>query len=704
MEEPPTGCYHVRAVANRLIEETSPYLLQHAYNPVDWHSWGAEALRRAKEEDKPILLSIGYSACHWCHVMEGESFEDEEIARIMNEHFISIKVDREERPDLDAIYMQAVQAITGRGGWPLTVFLTPEGEPFYGGTYFPPEDRHGLPGFPRVLLAMAEAYRTRRQEVVSSGQQLAARLRQAAQPGPGTEPLTVDILDQAYRALASQFDAQDGGFGLAPKFPQPMAHEFLLRYWHRAGERDALSMVELTLEKMALAGMYDQLGGGFHRYSTDAQWLVPHFEKMLYDNALLNRLYIHAYQATDRPIYRRIAEETLDYVLREMTASSGGFYSAQDADSEGVEGKFYVWSRQEIISALGAEDGELFSQYYGVTQEGNFEGRNILHVPQEAAALAQQIGVSVETLRSAVERGKARLLADRERRPRPGRDEKVLTAWNGLMLRSFAEAASVLGRPDYRQAAVANASFLLEAVVDDGGRLLRAYKDGQAKLKGYLEDYAFLIDGLLALHEATFDGRWLDEAVSLARAMIALFWEEGQGVFYDTGRDHEALVIRPRDVFDNATPSGSAMAADVLLRLSVISGEAEYSRLSTRALRSMREPMAVTPSGFAQWLAALDFYLSTPKEVAVLGSREDGATEALLAVIYGRYLPNKVLVGCDPGDRHVQGVPLLEGRSMVGGRPTAYVCERYTCQQPVTTPDELVAQLDPNNVRPASSR
>ncbi len=691
-------------MANRLIEETSPYLLQHANNPVDWHSWGAEALRRAKEEDKPILLSIGYSACHWCHVMEGESFEDEEIARIMNEHFISIKVDREERPDLDAIYMQAVQAITGRGGWPLTVFLTPEGEPFYGGTYFPPEDRHGLPGFPRVLLAMAEAYRTRRQEVVSSGQQLAASLRQAAQPGPGTEPLTVDILDQAYRALASQFDAKDGGFGLAPKFPQPMAHEFLLRYWHRVGEQDALSMVELTLEKMALSGMYDQLGGGFHRYSTDAQWLVPHFEKMLYDNALLSRLYLHAYQATGRPIYRRIAEETLDYVVREMTASSGGFYSAQDADSEGVEGKFYVWSRQEIISALGAEDGELFSQYFGVTQEGNFEGRNILHVPLEEAALSQQIGVSVEALRSAVERGKARLLADRERRPRPGRDEKVLTAWNGLMLRSFAEAASILGRPDYRQAAVANASFLLEAAVDDGGRLLRAYKDGQAKLKGYLEDYAFVIDGLLALHEATFDGRWLDEAVSLARAMIALFWEEGQGVFYDTGQDHEALVIRPRDVFDNATPSGSAMAADVLLRLSVISGEAEYSRLSTRALRSMREPMAVTPSGFAHWLAALDFYLSTPKEVAVLGPPEDAATEALLAVIYGRYLPNKVLVGCDPGDCHIKGVPLLEGRSMVDGRPTAYVCEHYTCQQPVTTPDELVAQLDPNDARPASSR
>jgi hypothetical protein len=446
---------------------------------------------------------------------------------------------------------------------------------------------------------------------------------------------------------------------------------------------------------MALAGMYDQLGGGFHRYSTDAHWLVPHFEKMLYDNALLSRLYLHAYQATGRPIYRRIAEETLDYVLREMTAPDGGFYSSQDADSEGVEGKFYVWSRQEIISTLGAEDGELFSRYYGVTEEGNFEGRNILHVPQEEAALAEQIGISVEDLRSAVDRGKALLLADRERRPKPDRDEKVLTAWNGLMLRSFAEAASILGRSDYRQAAAANASFLLEAVVDERGRLLRAYKDGKAKLNGYLEDYAFLIDGLLVLHEATFDGRWLDEASSLARAMIDLFWEEGDGVFYDTGKDHEALVIRPRDVFDNATPSGSSMAADVILRLSVISGEAEYSRLSTRALRSMQEPMALTPSAYTHWLAALDFYLSNAKEIAVLGPRDDSATEALLAEIYGRYLPNKVLVGCDPGDSHIEGVPLLEGRSMVDGRPTAYVCEHYTCQQPVTTPDELAAQLGP---------
>ncbi|MFQ6020210.1 MAG: thioredoxin domain-containing protein, partial [Dehalococcoidia bacterium] len=435
---------------NRLIDETSPYLLQHADNPVDWYSWGEEALRRAKEEDKPILLSIGYSACHWCHVMERESFEDPETARVMNELFVSIKVDREERPDLDGIYMQAVQALTGQGGWPLTVFLTPEGEPFFGGTYFPPEDRHGLPGFPRVLQAVAEAYRTKREDVTRSAQQMASQLRQAAQSRPSPEPLTADILDQAYRSLDSRFDRQDGGFGAAPKFPQPMAHEFLLRYHHRSGESNALAMVELTLERMARGGMYDQIGGGFHRYSTDAVWLVPHFEKMLYDNALLSRLYLHAYQLTDRPLYRRIAEETLDYVLREMAAPDGGFYSAQDADSEGVEGKFYVWTRQEIESELGAEDGALLCRYFGVSDEGNFEGQNILYQPHDAETVAQQLGVPVERLTAALERGKAHLLAVRDRRVRPGRDEKILTAWNGLMLRSLAEAAGALDREEYR--------------------------------------------------------------------------------------------------------------------------------------------------------------------------------------------------------------------------------------------------------------
>jgi uncharacterized protein YyaL (SSP411 family) len=591
--------------------------------------------------------------------------------------------------------MQAVQAMTGAGGWPLTVFLTPDGEPFHGGMYFPPEDRHGLPAFPRVLLAVAEAYRSRRGEVGRTAQQLASHLRQAGRPYPGVEPLTVDILHQAYRSLAAQFDAREGGFGPLPKFPQPPVQQFLLRYWHRTGTPEALSMVELTLEKMARGGVYDQLGGGFYRYSTDGQWLVPHFEKMLYDNALLSRLYLHVYQATGRSLYRRIAEETLDYVLREMTAPMGGFYSAQDADSEGVEGKFYVWRRQEIVSILGPGDGELFCQFYGVTPEGNFEGRNVLHIPRDLEQMAQQVGVAAGELLAVVERGKAKLLAARERRIRPGRDDKVLTSWNGLTLGSLAEAACVLGRQDYRKAAVANASFLLEALVDGEGRLLRACKGVRAKLKGYLEDYAFLIDGLLALHEATFGGRWLEVSISLARAMIDLFWDEAQGGFYDTGQDHEALIVRPRNLLDNVIPSGSSAAADVLLRLGVLTGDQEYARLATTTLRSMRELMASTPTGCAHWLSGLDSHLSTPKEVAIVGPRDDGATEALLAVIYGRYLPNRVLVGCDPGEPTAQAIPLLEGRGMVDGKPAAYVCERYACQQPVTSPEALADQLGP---------
>ncbi|MDP2674321.1 MAG: thioredoxin domain-containing protein [Dehalococcoidia bacterium] len=681
-------------MANRLIDETSPYLLQHAHNPVDWYPWGPDALRRAKEEDKPILLSIGYSACHWCHVMEGECFEDPEIAQIMNEHFINVKVDREERPDLDTIYMQAVQAMTGRGGWPLTVFVTADGEPLYGGTYFPPEDRHGLPSFPRVLLAVAEAYRTRRDDVVRAGQQLASRLRQAAQTRPSVEPLSSDLLHDAYRTLAAPFDTRDGGFGAPPKFPQAMAHEFLLRYYHRTGDQRALAMVELTLDRMARGGMYDQLGGGFHRYSTDGEWLVPHFEKMLYDNALLSRLYLRAYQATRRPFYRRIAEETLDYVLREMTAPNGGFYSAQDADSEGVEGTFYVWTRKEILTAIGPEDGDLFCQYFGVTEEGNFEARNILHVPQEAQALAQEIGVNVQRLTSAVARGKARLLAVRHQRPRPSRDEKILAGWNGLMIRSLAEAACILRRQDYRQAAEDAAAFLLDALCPQG-RLLHTHKDGQAKLLAYLDDHAFLADGLLALHEATFHPRWLQEAQRLAQASIDLFWEEGDCAFYDTGRDHESLVVRPRDIVDNATPCGGSAAAEVLARLAIITGEERYASLAARTLRSMRDPMAQSPNGLTHWLCALDFYLSTPNEIAIAGPRNHPATEALLAVIYDRFLPNKVLVGCEPGDNSGPRLPLLEGRSMVNGHPTAYVCERYSCQRPVNTPEALARELEP---------
>ncbi len=680
---------------NRLINETSPYLLQHAHNPVDWYAWGDEALRRAKEEDKPILLSIGYSACHWCHVMERESFENTEIAKIMNEHFVSIKVDREERPDLDSIYMSAVQALTGGGGWPMTVFLTPEGKPFYGGTYFPPVDSGGMPGFPKVLISMAEAYRNRRGDILQATQKLTAHLQHATEAQRSIDPLTPDITHEAYQVLAQQYDYQNGGFGSAPKFPQPMTYEFLLHYYHVTKSPRALEMVETTLAKMAYGGIYDQIAGGFHRYSTDAYWLVPHFEKMLYDNALLSQLYLHAFQATANPLYRRIVEEVLDYVLREMTDPSGGFYSTQDADSGEGEGEFFVWTEEQIVEVLGPEEGSLIAGYFGVTEAGNFEGENILSVPQSPESFAAETGLDLQELEQTIGRARTMLLEVRERRPHPARDDKLLSAWNGMMIRSFAEAASTLNREDYRRAAADCASFILQALRSDG-RLLRTYKDGRASLKGYLEDYAFVADGLLALYEATFDPRWLEESRSLADGMIDLFWDEHSGALYDTGVDHETLVIRPRDVFDNAIPCGNSAAVNLLLRLSVLTGDSKYSHLAATVLRSVRQFLGRAPMGMGHWLCALDYYLSSPKEIAIVGDRSDTATQALLDQVYGSYLPNVVLAGIEPGltGDGSPDIPLLEGRDMLGGRPTAYVCQNYVCQLPVTDPDALRAQLD----------
>ena len=545
---------------NRLANETSPYLLQHSNNPVDWYPWGEEALDKARSEDKPILLSVGYSACHWCHVMERESFENHEIAAQMNDGFVSVKVDREERPDIDSIYMTAVQAMTGHGGWPMTVFLTPDGKPFYGGTYFPPEDRGGMPSFPRVLEAMSDAYQNSKGDILQNTEHLLERMRQMSAVGQqGFEPLTEEVMRLAMRKAASDFDDRHGGFGLQPKFPQPMTYEFLLRHYMRFEDADALHMVELTLQRMAMAGIYDQIGGGFHRYSTDAFWMVPHFEKMLYDNALLVRLYLHAYQITGNPLYKRIVEETLEYVTREMTAAEGGFYSAQDADSEGVEGKFFIWLPHEITDALGDADGEIINRYFGVTPHGNFEGRNILRVAMDAANLAREEGMDAGEFGELLARAKSKLLAVRNERIAPGLDDKILTSWNGLTLAAFAEAAAVLGREDYAEVAERNAEFLLANLLRDG-RLLRTYKDGTAKLNGYLEDYAFLIDGLLALHEVNFSRETLNAAIALGNSMVELFWDNATGQFFDTGHDHEQLVVRPKDLTDNAIPCGSSMA------------------------------------------------------------------------------------------------------------------------------------------------
>ncbi len=677
---------------NHLINETSPYLLQHANNPVDWYPWGEEALSKAQSEDKPILLSIGYSACHWCHVMERESFEDPGIARIMNDNYVCIKVDREERPDLDSIYMNAVQALTGGGGWPMTVFLTPDARPFYGGTYFPPEDRGGMVGFPKLLTRVAEAFRTRRGEVMQTTNELLNHI-QPQPPARGANPLSAEVLHDAMATLVQGFDFDNGGFGSAPKFPQPMIYDFLLHYHHINKDPFALQMVEMSAERMGRGGMYDQIGGGFHRYSTDAQWLVPHFEKMLYDNALLSRLYLHLFQATGNGWYQRIAEETMDYVLREMTDPAGGFYSTQDADSEGVEGKFFVWSVDEIVGLLGPEDGPVVAGYLGATVEGNFEGRNILHLPEATGPYAEKHGLSIEELIDKVQRGKNLLLEERETRIHLARDDKVLTAWNGLMIRSFAEAASILERDDYRQAAINSATFILDNLRRDG-RLLRTYKDGHAKLNGYLEDYSFMAHGLLALYEATFDSRWFDEANSLGRDMIDLFWDEAQGIFYDTSRDHEALVVRPRDFFDNATPCGGSVATSVLLQLGVLTGDGEYSRRASVAMHAVQQHLARIAQGMGRWLANVCFYTSAPKEIAIIGDPSSADSRALIREVYRRYLPNKVVAGASSPVPDDPAMPLLNERGMIDGRPTAYVCENYSCQLPVTTPEELASQLE----------
>ncbi|MBV8823096.1 MAG: thioredoxin domain-containing protein [Ktedonobacteraceae bacterium] len=691
---------------NRLINETSPYLLQHAHNPVDWYPWGEEALQKARQEDKPILLSVGYSACHWCHVMERESFENEATAQLLNRYFVAIKVDREERPDIDVIYMQAVQALTQQGGWPMTVFLTPDGRPFYGGTYFPPDDRNYgrgqvMPSFSRVLLSMADAYANRRQDVEKQATQFADYLNQRSNTPlrrmniHPMETASPEMLSSASQALASEFDAQWGGFGNAPKFPNTMSLELLLRiHLHRLhGEITTspqiaeLEMVEVSLQHMANGGIYDHLGGGFHRYSVDAEWLVPHFEKMLYDNALLSRVYLHAYLVTGNLFYRRIAEETLDYVVREMTSPEGGFYSTQDADSEGEEGKFFTWTPQEIKQALPPDDAELFMRYYDVTQRGNFEGKNILHVQ------SPNTQVSEEVLQESLRRSRDVLFRVREQRIKPGRDEKILTSWNGLMLRSFAEAARYLKRADYLQVAVRNASCLLSELRRDG-RLLRTYKDGRASLHGYLADYTFLADGLLALYEASFDPRWFVEARALMDGAITLFADEQNAGFFDTGSDHEALISRPKDIMDNALPAGNSVACDVLLRLAAFSGEPSYRQHADAYLQPLAEIMIQHPQAFAHALGALDFAISGSKEIAVIGTARAEDTHALLEVVNSQYLPNSVLACGAPDDTQSRAaIALLADRPLKDDKPTVYVCQNFACQAPVTTAEELESLL-----------
>ncbi len=676
------------AFTNRLIHETSPYLKQHAHNPVDWYPWGDEALRRARELDRPIFLSIGYSACHWCHVMEHESFEDPAVGRLLNDNFVSIKVDREERPDLDHIYMTAVQLLTSQGGWPMSVFLTPDLQPFYGGTYFPPRDMYGRPSFRRLVTALAEAWQTRRDEIVTSAGQITSHIQAATAPSAERDSSRTDwqsVLRDATAQLRRIFDRSFGGFGSAPKFPHAMEMKLLLRVWQRFRDEDALHMATLTLDRMALGGMYDHLGGGFHRYSTDQQWLVPHFEKMLYDNALLSTAYLEAWQATGELFYREVVEETLAYVLREMTSPEGAFWSTQDADSEGVEGKFYVWDAAEVKHILGDDLAQVFGYVYDVSENGNWEEHNILHRTRRIAQDAALLKLTEAELRQILDEAKRKLLEVRNRRVWPGRDEKVLTSWNGLMIGSFALAAQAFDEPRYAEAAERAADFVLTRMRGSDGRLLRTCGAGAgAKLNAYLEDYSFLIDALVSLYEATFAPHWLEAATQLADVMIGQFWDaEGAGFFY-TGRDHEALIARVKDFQDSSIPSGNSMAATALLRLAALTGRSDFQQKAAATLHAAQGLLEGSPMAAGQMLVALDFQVGPVQEFAVVGDPAAAETRRVLRAIRNGFRPRKVaaLKPAAAPERLEVIVPLLRDRPGRDG-VTTYICENFTCQAPL---------------------
>jgi uncharacterized protein len=670
---------------NALIHETSPYLLQHAHNPVDWMPWGADAFAKASAEDKPILLSVGYSACHWCHVMERESFENEAIATLMNTYFISVKVDREERPDVDAIYMNAVQIMTGSGGWPMTVFMTPDGKPFYGGTYFPPDDRYGRPGFVRVLESLHDAWTKRRDEVISSADDLTNHLG-ADRLQPATE-IDANLTVNALQTLQANFDRTWGGFGGAPKFPNPGTLEFLLQHHQRTGSAPALEMLERTLTGMGAGGIYDQIGGGFARYSTDERWLAPHFEKMLYDNAQLARVYLHAYQVTHKAFYARIARETLDYVLLEMTSPEGGFYSAQDADSEGVEGQFYVWDLAEIQVVLG-EDAALFAQAFGVKAGGNWEGHTILTLAQDANQLAQSWNLEPNEVIEKLNSARQRLYETRSKRVWPARDDKVLVSWNGLMLAAFAEGARVLNEPRYLEAATANLAFVQRELYRDG-RLKHTYKDKQAKIDGMLDDYALYALGALELYRTTFEKAALEFSTQLTRTALEHF-RDPNGGFYDTPDDGETLIVRPKSFFDSAMPSGNGAMALLLTALGRLTGDYAWEETALEPIKAMSEVMHRQPTGFGSLLQALEAHHSPRREVAVIGDLGRPETRALLNTLHSRYQPHVSLAAAKSGDAYL---PVLEDRDEVNGQPAAYLCENLACKLPVTTPDALEMAL-----------
>jgi len=676
---------------NRLIEETSPYLLQHAHNPVDWLPWGTEAFERAQKEDKPIFLSIGYSTCHWCHVMERESFENEQIAKVMNEHFVSIKVDREQRPDVDEIYMSAVVMMTGSGGWPLSVFLTPEGKPFYGGTYFPPSDAFGRPGFERVLLSVAEAWKNRRQELVGSAAKMSELLQSQACP-TGKNNLSPEILDVAFVSFQNVFDAVNGGFGTAPKFPQPTNLSMLLSYWHRTADNQALNMVEKTLDAMADGGIYDHLGGGFHRYATDAQWLVPHFEKMLYDQALLSKVYLQAYQITRQERYAQIAREIFDFVLRDMRDPAGGLYSAEDADSEGREGTFYLWDPEQTASVLDKEQARLFNAYYGVTNEGNFEeGKTILNITTSMKQLEKEFQKDPAAIENILQTARTRLFKERTRRIRPHRDDKIITGWNGLMISSLAYGGAVLEEEKYIEAARRSAEFIL-STLRKNGRLMRYYRDEQVVEKAFLNDYAFTAMGMLDLYEATFDVKWLIEAKSLSNQMIELFADTEKGGFFLAGKDSEKLIARTKPGSDGAIPSGNSVAALVLLKLGRLTMDPHFTELGGKVLETFSQQLEQSPAYSSAMLRALDFRLGPTQEIIIAGNADAPDVKQMLKLIHGTFLPNAVVLLHEPDKADsalYNTAAFIKNQTAIDGKATAYVCKNYVCKKPVNNINEF---------------
>jgi uncharacterized protein len=677
-------------MSNRLINETSPYLLQHAENPVDWYPWGEEALQRAHKEDKPIFLSIGYAACHWCHVMEHESFEDPEIAAFLNDHFVSIKVDREERPDIDGIYMEAVVAMTGHGGWPMSVFLTPEGQPFYGGTYFPPVRAHGLPAFRDVLQGISRTWQEDRKELFEAAKRLTRRLHESARWGSGKGEFSPEVLDRATQTLLDSYDWKNSGWGGPPKFPSPMVIDFLLAQSTR-GNESARKMTDHVLEVMHRGGIYDVVGGGFHRYAVDGIWRVPHFEKMLYDNAQLALSYLHGYIVIGNPEFRRTCEETLDFIARELMDESGGFYSSLDADSEGEEGKYYVWSLEEIEQIVkDPEDVNLARSVYNITPQGNFEGKNVLQKPANVVALADALELPVDEIVSRLERVHQQLFAARQKRVRPATDDKVLVSWNALALQAFSEAARYLHRQDYLQIAQQNADFLLKSL-HNGDRLLRSWRRGSARHNAFLEDYGALIIGLLSLYQTDQNQHWYDQAVSLAEEMKTHFRDEAGG-FYDTREDQEDLIVRPKEYQDNPIPSGNALAAKALLLLSAFSGETEDQARVESVMASLQDVFVKHPTGFAYWLQAADFAVGPVYQVALLWPQKEDGYEDFKRVMYRLYRPRSVLAASAypiPDDAPA----LLKDRPLREEKITAYVCKGFVCQQPVTNPAEFETQL-----------